>query len=192
MAEAWAGSNPFLGMQNPYLQKNIDANNADTVRAYNLQVKPNTESAMAASGSFGNSGLMQMQGEQQRQLADTLAKQTAATRGQDYTQQMGMYQWDQGFNRDLFNDSFNQNQQGLSNYMGLLAQGNQFNQQDIANQTQIQNTPLQYLSQFSNLANGAGGLGGTTTGTQQQTGNPLLGAIGGWGLGSDLSKYFGG
>ncbi len=147
---------------------------------------------MAASGSFGNSGLMQMQGEQQRQLAATLAKQTAATRAQDYAQQQQMYQWDQGFNRDLFNDSFNQNQQGLSNYMGILEQANRFNQQDIANQTQIQNTPLQYLAQFSNLANGAGGLGGTSTGTQQLAGNPLLGAIGGWGLGTDLSKYFGG
>lgn len=193
--ESWAGGNPFLGTNNPYLQGNIDQTLGDITRNYNLAVKPQTESSMVNSGSFGNAGLQQMQQEQQRQLGTTLANTSNNMRMQDYNQQQNMYQWDQGFNRNVFNDGVNQNQQNLSNYMGLLGQANQFNQQDISNSTTMQNTPLQYQQNFSGLANAAGGLGGTSTSTQNGTGSPLLGAMGGWGLGgamsgTDFSKFF--
>ena len=72
--ESWTGGNPFLGTNNPYLQGQIDSTLGDITRNYNLAVKPQTETAMANSGSFGNSGLMQLQGEQQRQLAQTQQK----------------------------------------------------------------------------------------------------------------------
>ncbi len=41
-----------------------------------------------------------------------------------------------------------------------------------------------------NMANAAGGMG--TTATTQMPGNPLLGALGGWSLGSSLGKAYGG
>jgi hypothetical protein len=190
MAESWTGGNPFLGTNNPYLQHNIDATMGDITRNYNMAVKPQTEAAMANSGSFGNSGLQQLQGEQQRQLAATLGNTSNNMRMQDYGNQQQMYQWDQGFNRDVFNDQFSQNQQNLSNYMGLLGQGNQFNQQDIANQTAMYNTPLTYQQAFTNMSNATGGLGGTSVNSQTGQGSPLTGALGGWGLGSSLSSYF--
>ena len=190
MAESWTGGNPFLGTNNPYLQSQIDSTLGDITRNYNLAVKPNTEAAMARSGSFGNSGLQQLQGEQERQLAQTLGNTASSMRNADYNQQQNMYQWDQGFNRQVFNDGVAQNQQNLSNYMGLTGQANQFNQQDIANQTAMYNAPLGYQQQFSNMANAAGGLGGTSGASQTGSSSPLMGALGGWGLGSSFSNYF--
>ncbi|MDE2098895.1 MAG: hypothetical protein KGL39_16700 [Patescibacteria group bacterium] len=185
------GSNPFLGKDNPYLTQNIDTALGDITRNYNLAVKPNMESSMVNSGSFGNSGLQQMQGEQQRQLGQTLGNTAAQMRGNDYLNQQNMYRWDQDFNRGIFNDAFNQNQQQLNNYMGLLNLGNQFGQQDISNQTTMYNTPLTYQTTFGNMANAAGGLGGTSTAGTSMPGNPLLGAVGGWGLGQQLGKMWG-
>lgn len=195
MAESWTGGNPFLGTNNPYLQGQIDSTMGDITRNYNLAVKPQTEAAMARSGSFGNSGLQQLQGEQQRQLASTLGSTANNMRMQDYGNQQQMYQWDQGFNRNVFNDGFSQNQQNLSNYMGLLGQANQFNQQDIANTTAMYNAPLGYQQAFSGMANAAGGVGGTSSSSKTGTGSALTGALGGWGLGgemggADFSKFF--
>lgn len=186
----WTGGNPFLGQNNPYLQQNIDATAGDITRHYNTAVKPNTESAMVNSGSFGNSGLQQMQQNQQYDLAKNLGNTSAAMRGQDYNNQQSMYQWDQGFNRNLFNDSFAQNQQQLGNYMGLLGMGNQLGQQEIANSTNMHNAPLNYQGTFSGMSNAAGGLGQTGTNTQNMAGNPFLGAVGGWGLGQQFGKAY--
>lgn len=188
----WTGGNPFLGMNNPFLQQNIDAAMGDITRNYNNAVKSNTESAMVGSGSFGNSGLMQMQGEQQRQLGATMGDVASRMRMQDYGQQQQMYQWDQGFNRGLFNDAFDQNQQRLSNYMGLLGTEDQFNQRDLTNANTIQDAPLRYQDAFSGQAARAGGIGGTNTAAATAPGNPVMGAMGGWGLGGQLSNFFGG
>ena len=179
-------SNPFLGKENPYLQQNIDSTMGDITRNYNLAVKPQTASMKAGSGSFGNSGLQQLETERQRQLADTLGKTAGGMRMQDYGNQQNMYQWDQGFNNNIFQQGVQNNQQNLSNYMGLLNQGNQFNQQDITNSTSMYNTPLNYQTQFSNMAGGLGGLGDTQS--QTNPGSPMLGAIGGWQLGNAFSN----
>lgn len=101
------GNNPFLGQNNPYLQQNIDATLGDITRNYNTAVKPQTESAMVGSGSFGNSGLQQMQGEQQRNLAQQLGNTAGNMRMQDYNQQQNMY-LGQG-NLDLGNRTADQN-----------------------------------------------------------------------------------
>lgn len=182
----FTSSNPYLGKENPYLQQNIDSTMGDITRNYNLAVKPQTASMNAGSGSFGNSGLQQLETERQRQLADTLGKTAGGMRMQDYGNQQNMYQWDQGFNNNIFQQGVQNNQQNLSNYMGLLNQGNQFNQQDISNSTSMYNTPLNYQTQFSGMANSAGGLGGSTS--QTNPGSPLMGAIGGWQLGNAFNN----
>lgn len=182
------GGNPFLG-QNPYLQQNIDATLGDMARNYNLAVKPNTESAMVRSGSFGNSGLQQMQGEQQRNLAQTMGNTAGAMRMQDYGQQQQMYQWDQGFNAANYNNQFNQNQTLFQNAQALMGNTNTMNQQDLSNAGNIQNTPLNYYNQFNSAANDIGGTGGSAT--QTATGSPLMGALGGWQLGGQIGKNMG-
>ena len=193
MANDWTGANPFLGMQNPYLQENIDNTMGDMSRNYNLMVKPNTESAMVGSGSFGNSGLQQMQQNQMQNQQDSMGKVAAGMRMQDYGNQQGMYQWDQGFNRGLSNDAFSQNNQNMQNYMGLMGLQSNLNTADINNAATIQNMPLQYQNQFTNMASGIGGIGGASNQTGQSgSGNPYLGALGGWQLGTQFGKQFGG
>ena len=78
----FTSSNPYLGKENPYLQQNIDSTMGDITRNYNLAVKPQTASMKAGSGSFGNSGLQQLETERQRQLADTLGKTAGGMRMQ--------------------------------------------------------------------------------------------------------------
>ena len=79
-------SNPYAG-SNPYLQQNIDSALGDVTRAYNMTVKPQQAQSAVRSGSFGNSGLAEMQAEQQRQLAQELGRVSSGMRMQDYAQQ---------------------------------------------------------------------------------------------------------
>ena len=172
-------------MANPYLDDTVNNVLGDITRNYNLAVKPAFDSAMVRSGSFGNSGVQQMQSESQRQLQESLGRAASDLR-------YGDYQFDQQFGRQLFNDAFGQSMQGLQTGIGLLGSLNDYSQQDLSNATTVQNTPLNYWSQFLNGANGVGQGFGTTTGTQQMPGSPVLGALGGYQLGGAISKSLGG
>jgi len=75
----------YLGANsNPYLSGQIDAAQQDVVRNYNTAIKPATESAMVNSGSFGNSGLLQMQQQQQSDLQRNLGNISTQMRGNAY------------------------------------------------------------------------------------------------------------
>jgi hypothetical protein len=81
-----AATNPYAG-SNPYLSQQIDAAQGDVIRNYNNVTKPQTEAAMVRSGSFGNSGLMQYQQDQQRDLTDSLGRISSGMRFNDYAMQ---------------------------------------------------------------------------------------------------------
>lgn len=98
-------------------------------------------------------------------------------------------QFNQDRNYGLQNDQmdlnvYNANQnwmgQGQDRQLSALDKLFQWNQGGIQNATNVQNTPLNYWQQFLGGATQAGGLGGTSG--QNLTGNPLLGALGGWNL----------
>lgn len=198
-----------FGGMNPYTQGAVDSTMQDMAQNYNMISRPQQENAMVGSGSFGNSGLQQM-----RQLDDKNQLQAMGNvagnmrnnaflgqqqfglqaQNQQYNQQMGNQQFDanqywtgQNFDANQYNTGFNQNQTQLQNYMALMNQANSFGQQDIANGTTVQNAPLDYFGQFNNIANSIGGYGGTSTTSQNNQGNPLLGALGGWQLGSSIA-----
>lgn len=80
------GRNPYAG-SNPYLANQIDAQSQDVLRNYNMAAKPQLEASMVRSGSFGNAGLQQMQGEQQRNLASSIGDIANRFRFQDYGMQ---------------------------------------------------------------------------------------------------------
>jgi|SRR5882672_4771874 len=205
------GNNPFLGQANPYLQQNIDAASADMVRNYNLSTQPAFNTAMAQSGSFGNAGVAQMNADAQNQLQKNLGNLSNSARMQDYNQQQSMYQYQQnllnqqnqyqqtfgenqrqfnlGFDKSVYDTSYNQNMNNLQVGMGLLGNMNQYGQQDLTNATTQQNTPLSYFQQFSNMANGIGQGYGTNTNVTGSTSNPLAGALGGAQIGSALQNY---
>jgi hypothetical protein len=205
------GNNPFLGQANPYLQQNIDAASGDLVRNYNLTTQPAFNAAMAKSGSFGNEGVAQMNADAQNTLQKNLGNLSNNMRMQDYNNQQGMYQWQQGllnqqnqwgkqfdeqsrqwnlgFDRNVYNDAYGQNMQNLQMGMGLLGSMAGYNQQDLVNANAQQNTPLEYWKQFSQGANSLGQGYGTTTGQVGSTSNPLASAMGGAQLGGALNNY---
>jgi hypothetical protein len=194
-------TNPFLGQGNPYLQSNIDKAQGDVVRNYNMTTQPAYNSAMVKSGSFGNEGVQQMNENSQKNLQGSLGNISDSMRMQDYNQQqnlymqdraqnIGNYQWDQGFNRSLYNDAYSQNMNNLQTGVGLLGTLAGYNANDLTNANNIQNTPLNYWSNFSNQANGMGQGYGSTTGTVGSTSSPWTSALGGAQLGSSAMGWW--
>ena len=175
--------NPFLGQGNPYLQQNIDKAQGDLVRSFNMTAQPAYNSAMVRSGSFGNEGVQQMNENAQRNLQGSLGQVSDSMRMQDYNQQQGMYRWDSEFNRNLYNDAYSQNMNNLTTGVGLLGTLAGYNANDLTNANNIQNTPLNYWSQFSNAANSMGQGYGTSTGNIGSSSSPLTSALGGAQLG---------
>lgn len=194
----FGASNPYLGRDNPFLTDKINAAQGDLVRNYNLTTQPAYNTAMVKSGSFGNAGVQQMNENAQRNLQQSLGDISTNMRGQDYQNQQQLYmndraqnianyQWDQNFNRQLFNDAYGQNMGNLQMGVGLLGTMAGYNANDLTNGTNIQNTPLNYWSQFSNAANSiANGFGTSTSTTPGGGSNPLMAGLGGAQLGSSL------
>ena len=176
-------TNPYLAKENPYLQQTIDRAQGDLVRNYNLTTQPAYNSAMVRSGSFGNAGVQQMNENAQKNLQGSLGNISDSMRMQDYNNQQGMYRWDNEFNRNLYNDAYSQNMNNLTTGVGLLGTLSGYNSNDLTNANNIQNTPLNYWSQFSNQANSMGQGYGTTTSNMGSSSSPLTSALGGAQLG---------
>jgi hypothetical protein len=83
-------ANPYAG-SNPYLQQNIDSAQGDLVRQWNNVAKPQWDTSMQQSGSFGNAGVAQAQAMGQEGLQRQLGNVSSTMRMQDYTaqQQLG-------------------------------------------------------------------------------------------------------
>lgn len=88
--------------------------------------------------------------------------------------------------RQIYNDNANRQLQGAQLGLQAYNQGQQNNQGAISAGTNMQNTPLNYWSQFANGANSIGNGYGTTTGSSSNQGNPFLGALGGAQLGASI------
>ena len=174
----------FGSASNPYLDKSVNDSLGDTTRAYNMTTAPAYTSAMVRSGSFGNSGVDQMQGESQRQLQTSLGRQANDMRSQNY-------QFDSNFDRGTYNDAFGQNQQNFQNGIGLMDRQHQYNTQDLGFGTQVQNTPMNYYQGFANSANSIGQGYGNSSSNASMSGSPLLGALGGAQLGAQFGKQMG-
>jgi hypothetical protein len=192
--------NPYLGEANPYLQDVIDLSSRDLVDNYNRTVTPAQNQAAIRSGSFGNTGLDEMNRADQQGLRTSLTDLSSKLRFNDYGQQQGMHQWQQQFNegqrqfdlgygRALQGDAYSQNMGYLQAGLGALGGLQGTNATDLANANAQQNTPLNYYQQFANSANAIGGGGGTQTATQGTSSNPVGAALGGAQLGSSLYNY---
>lgn len=185
-----------MATNNPYLQPAIDAAQGDIVRNYNLSTQPAYNSAMVRSGSFGNSGVQQLNENAQLNLQKSLGDVSSNMRNNDYqfdrTLGNNQYQFENQFNRSLFNDAYGQNQQNLQTGIGLLDRMQSYDSTATGNATTQQNTPLNYWQQFSQGANSIGQGYGTGTASQAGGGsNPWVSALGGAQLGSSLAKGWG-
>ena len=193
-APSGGGYNLGFGGQNPFVQANVNNAQQDIVKNYQTAIAPQMASQNAASGSFGNSGMQQMQTEQQRQLGQNLgnvatsmysnayntdqANQTTR-QGQGMSYDLGLRNNDLGFagldsniNQNNFNNQLAGANFGLNTYNTLM-NGNNLGL-NAANS--IQSTPRNYFNNFSNNANAIGnGYGTSTTGT---TSNGMVSGLG--------------
>lgn len=130
--------NALLGQNNQYLNSAIGQAQDETVRKYNLATRPAEDARMAASGSFGNTGLQQMQGESQRNLAGELGNISNSMRMQDYNLQAQLGEGQAGrslsasganASNALQNNQFNSNLQSndLGRNASLAGQTGMFN-----------------------------------------------------------------
>lgn len=99
-----AGQNPF-GVGNPHLQQAIDAASQDAIRNFNMGARPALDSAMRASGSFGNSAIQELQQNAYSDLGRNLGNIASGMRMQDYTQQQQLAE--NSLNRTQANNQFN-------------------------------------------------------------------------------------
>lgn len=125
------GDNPYLGQSNPYLQSIIDQTSRDMTDAYGRTTVAAQNAAALRSGSFGNSGLDEMQRADQKQLQTGIGDAASKLRFNDYTQQQQMYQWQQqqnqnqgqfdaslANNKDQFGRTLDQNQSQFNDQFG--------------------------------------------------------------------------
>lgn len=79
------GLTAMMGDQtNPYLDQQVANAQKSVIDSYNTGVKPQLESAQVGSGSFGNSGLQQMQQQSQNQLQQNLGSVASSMYGSAY------------------------------------------------------------------------------------------------------------
>lgn len=97
-------------------------------------------------------------------------------------------QFGQNLDHSIYNDTWNQNNSNLQTGIGLLGTLNGYNQNDLANGTTIQNTPLNYYGQLSDKANSIGQGYGASTGMTGYSSSPLTSALGGAQLGSSFGN----
>lgn len=179
---------------NPYLEGQIGAANADLAKGWNLVQQPAYNKAMVNSGSFGNSGVQQMNQYGQEQLQNAMGRQANDMRSNNFWQGLGFdagnYWQNQNFDKSVYDTTFNQNQQQFGNALNMLALTNNANSQNLGLGNTIQNTPMNYLQSFGNMANSIGQGYGNSTSTMSASGSPLMGALGGAQLGSAIYKNY--
>lgn len=103
-ATVQAGQNQYAGA-NPYLDDAVRRAQSSVVDQFNLMTKPQTETAMRNSGSFGNSGLQQMLQQQQKMAGEQLGSIASGMYMQDYGNQQQLAE--SAINRSLGAQQFN-------------------------------------------------------------------------------------
>lgn len=171
--------------QNPYMNA---IGNDITRRAgqqFTQQIAPSINRAAVANGGYGGSRQGIAQGLAMSQGMDNVAGQLSNLYGQQFNADRNYGLQSDALDLNVYNANMGWMNQGQQNQLNTLDRLLGWNQQyGIGNATNVQNTPLNYWQAFNQGAQGLGGMGGT--GTQNLQGNPWLGALGGYQLGSSL------
>lgn len=187
-------SNPYLNSQNPELQSTIDSTLGDITRNYNLNTKPQIGTAQVRSGSFGNSGLQEMQMESQRQLAGELGRAASGIRYQDYTNRAGLYENERNRQQQATLGAPAFSNVDYTDLQAMQQAGNALQGQQQAERTAGYNAyldarewPFKTYGAYSQ----AMGNGGTQTATPQPQANRGANALGGALAGAQLGQSLG-
>jgi len=193
------GSNPYLGQMADNITRQMQDN-------YTRNQLPTMRSGAMAAGGFGGSRQGVVESNSLYDLNNNIGSAVSNLYGTDWTNQQNRNLQQQQINNQFtlgqgnlglgyanldanINNSNNSNQLNWANF-GLNVNQQQFaqTQAGIQNATNIQDTPMRYVSQFSNMNNATGGQGGTSTSTQDMQGNRYVGAAGGALIGSQLYR----
>ena len=124
-----ATANPYAG-PNPYLDAMVNKSQQAVANNFNTMTKPQTETAMANSGSFGNSGLTEQLQNQQKAAVTQMADISNSMYGNAYNTQAQM-----GESFAARNDAARQNQ--TQNGMGAAQLGLQYGNQAYTDAAQL-------------------------------------------------------
>ena len=182
-----AATNPYLGVDNPYLQSTIDYANQDVTRS----MLPAINQANAGSGSYGNSGVADYYS---KALADAYSKNATTMRAADYTNQQnlaqnmsqfnaGLSQADTSRNANLWSTDQARDQQSYQYNTGLLSSTAQNASAYASNVYNNQWAPVQ------NYGKAVTGNYGSSTSTPYYE-NPYANVIGGISTGLGLYNAY--
>jgi hypothetical protein len=197
-ASSSGGSMSFNATMNPYLQQMGDMMAGTMTNNWQRKVQPQIASQSIAAGGYGGSRQGVAEANSANDLNMGIGSALANLYGQGYGQglnyDLGQQNLGLGYanlDRNINNDNLNWRMQGANFGLNLYDRMQQANQLGLQTGTQLQNTPLNYWNQFSQGANSLGQGYGTSTGSQNMPGNPLMGAIGGAQLGSQFANWWG-
>jgi hypothetical protein len=148
------------GQQNPYLDQQVANAQRSVADTYNLFTKPQTESAMVNSGSFGNSGLQQMQQYQQTQAGKQAADIATTMYGSAYNTDQQNKLAALGLQSGVQNSAYTGANQLLN--AGNVAYNNAQDKADFQYQ-QFQNQQNYPLQQVAAVGGGLNNMSGSTT-----------------------------
>ena len=202
--------------QNPYLQHMGDALVQQNTQNLQRNVLPRIGSAAMAAGGYGGSRQGVVESNAISDLNTANANGLASLYGGAYntnlqydlgrrnndlgyfgaanSYNLGMGNLGLGYaglDRQIANDNMSWGQQGYNNNMGLWNQQMNNNQIGLGAGQGIQNTPMNYWQQFGNQYNSIGQGYGTQT-SSGGGGNPIMGALGGAQLGSQVANWWNG
>lgn len=187
------------GAQNPYLLPMMQSITDQVTSNFNRNVMPQISQQMMATGGYGGSRQGVIEANAMRDMNQGLSNSLANLGLQDFNAQrgydLGLRGNDLGYaglDAQIAQNNFNNRLAGANFGLNLFNQGMANNQTGINAGTNIQNTPMNYWSQFANQYNGIGQGYGSTTGSTSQQGNPVLGALGGAQLGGRIANGWGG
>lgn len=180
---------------NPYLQQMGDMMAGTMTNNWQRGVQPQIASGAMAAGGYGGSRQGVVEANSANDLNQGIGSALSSLYGNGYNTGL---QYDLGkqnvglgyanLDRNINNDNLNWQMQGANFGLGIYDRMQQSNNLGLQTGSQIQNTPLNYWNQFSQGANSIGQGYGTSTSTSG--GNPLMGAIGGAQLGSQVGNWW--
>lgn len=198
-ADAAGGTSNYTAGQNPYLQQLGDQMTQQVTQNMQRNVLPRIGSQAMAAGGYGGSRQGAIESNAMSDMNNSLASGLTNLYSSGYNQNLqydlGLRGNDLGYaglDAQINQNNFNNNLAGANFGLGVWNQGMANNQTGINAGTNIQNTPMNYWSQFGNQYNSIGQGFGATTGSASQQGNPLMGALGGAQLGSQIGNWWGG
>lgn len=184
--------------QNPYLTQMGNTMVGQMTDNFNRRVMPSIASGAMASGGFGGSRQGVVEANAMNDLNTQIGGALSNLYGNGFNTalnyDLGLRGNDLGYaglDAQINQNNFNNRLAGANFGLGVVNQGMANNQAGINAGTNVQNTPMNYWSQFANQYNGIGQGYGSTTGSTSQQGNPVMGALGGAQLGGRIASMWG-